>query len=215
MFVFEDEKDLTLIGLVGLLDPPREEVQDAMLSCLNAGIFVIIVTEDNKATAESFCCKIGAFDHLDDFVGYSYTASEFEELPTLQKTIALQHLALFMRVEPSLPVFATTKQLVRYSLGSVALGSLALSFIESICFIFESIRRTREQEAANDRSRKPDALITSNSHLSVSDLLNYINPSSADHGRNSTTSSEVNETDEYVLATDEASLLLQVLSLIF
>ncbi|GMH05650.1 hypothetical protein Nepgr_007490 [Nepenthes gracilis] len=42
---------------------------------------------------------------------------------------------------PFLPVFASMKRLVRYSLGSIALGSLVLSFVESIRFILESIRR--------------------------------------------------------------------------
>lgn len=98
---FEDEKDLTFIGLVGMLDPPREEVRNAMLSCMTAGIRVIVVTGDNKSTAESLCHKIGAFDHLEDFAGRSYTASEFEELPALQQTLALQRMALFTRVEPS------------------------------------------------------------------------------------------------------------------
>ncbi|XP_010999893.1 PREDICTED: calcium-transporting ATPase 3, endoplasmic reticulum-type [Populus euphratica] len=98
---FEDEKDLTFIGLVGMLDPPREEVRNAMLSCMTAGIRVIVVTGDNKSTAESLCNKIGAFDHLEDFSGRSYTASEFEELPALQQTLALQRMALFTRVEPS------------------------------------------------------------------------------------------------------------------
>lgn len=98
---FEDEKDLTFIGLVGMLDPPREEVRNAMLSCMTAGIRVIVVTGDNKSTAESLCHKIGAFDHLEDFAGRSYTASEFEELPAVQQTLALQRMALFTRVEPS------------------------------------------------------------------------------------------------------------------
>ncbi|KAJ6344824.1 hypothetical protein OIU76_006371 [Salix suchowensis] len=98
---FEDEKDLTFIGLVGMLDPPREEVRNAMLACMTAGIRVIVVTGDNKSTAESLCNKIGAFDHLEDFSGRSFTASEFEELPALQQTLALQRMALFTRVEPN------------------------------------------------------------------------------------------------------------------
>ncbi|XP_042507926.1 calcium-transporting ATPase 3, endoplasmic reticulum-type [Macadamia integrifolia] len=98
---FDDEKDLTFIGLVGMLDPPREEIRNAMLSCMSAGIRVIVVTGDNKSTAESLCRKIGAFDHLGDFSGCSYTASEFEELPALQQSIALQRMILFTRVEPS------------------------------------------------------------------------------------------------------------------
>lgn len=98
---YEDEANLTFIGLVGMLDPPREEVKSAMISCMHAGIRVIVVTGDNKSTAESLCRQIGAFEHLDDFTGCSYTAAEFEELPPLQRTLALQRMVLFTRVEPS------------------------------------------------------------------------------------------------------------------
>lgn len=42
---------------------------------------------------------------------------------------------------PFLPVFSSMKRLMRYSLGSVALGSLIVSFVESIRFMLESIRR--------------------------------------------------------------------------
>lgn len=42
---------------------------------------------------------------------------------------------------PFLPVFASMKRLVRYSIGSIALGSLTVSFVESIRFILEACRR--------------------------------------------------------------------------
>lgn len=42
---------------------------------------------------------------------------------------------------PFLPVFSSMKRLMLYSLGSVALGSLVVSFVESIRFILESVRR--------------------------------------------------------------------------
>ena len=51
--------DLTLIGLVGLMDPPREGVQEAVRACHEAGIRILMLTGDNPITAKAIASELG------------------------------------------------------------------------------------------------------------------------------------------------------------
>jgi Ca2+ transporting ATPase len=119
----DDERDLCLIGLVGMQDPPRVEVKHAMERCRLAGIRVIMVTGDNKATAESVARQVSLIrnnrapsithgednksasvkeiDAMVDGTQSSMTGVEFEELSQPEKVAAASQLSIFSRVEPA------------------------------------------------------------------------------------------------------------------
>lgn len=75
---------MTFCGIVGLLDPPRPEVGPAVTLCRNAGIKVIMITGDNKKTAEAIAVKIGIVDS-NEVLKVSFTGKEFEALSELER----------------------------------------------------------------------------------------------------------------------------------
>ncbi|OAA45495.1 ATPase, P-type, calcium-transporting [Metarhizium rileyi] len=94
------EQNMTFLGLVGMLDPPREEVPGSIAKCKEAGIRVIVITGDNRNTAESICRQIGVFSKHEDLTGKSYTGREFENLAPSEQLAAAKRASLFSRVEP-------------------------------------------------------------------------------------------------------------------
>lgn len=98
----EIESDLVFVGVVGIRDPPREEVHKAMGDCKEAGIRVIVITGDNKSTAEAICQEIQLFSEGDELKGNSFTGKEFMALSPSQQIEILARTGgkVFSRAEP-------------------------------------------------------------------------------------------------------------------
>ncbi|KAF2876852.1 hypothetical protein BDV95DRAFT_561714 [Massariosphaeria phaeospora] len=95
------EQNMTLIGLCGMLDPPRSEVKASIEKCRSAGIRVVVITGDNQNTAESICRQIGVFGQNEDLTGKSYTGRQFDALSETEKMDAAKRASLFSRTEPT------------------------------------------------------------------------------------------------------------------
>ncbi len=89
------EKDLTFVGLVGILDPPRPEARDAVATCVAAGIRPVMITGDHPLTAGYIARALGiaAGDRI-------LTGAELERMPPAELADAVGDVSVFARVSP-------------------------------------------------------------------------------------------------------------------
>ena len=91
----EDVQDnLTLIGLVGMADPPRREAREAVALCKEAGIKVKMITGDNRITAESVAQQVGLPP------GRAVTGAELEKMSDEELAAEVGNISVFARIEP-------------------------------------------------------------------------------------------------------------------
>jgi Ca2+-transporting ATPase len=90
------ESELTFLGLVGLLDPPRPDAAQAVAECHTAGIRPILITGDHPLTARAIARRLGIAGQAEEPV----TGRQLERLDETQLRRALRETSLFARVAP-------------------------------------------------------------------------------------------------------------------
>ena len=90
------ESDLIFVGMVGMIDPPREEAKKAVEKCKTAGIKTVMITGDHKITATAIAKKLGILENEDEAI----TGAELEKMTDedLQKNV--RHYSVYARVSP-------------------------------------------------------------------------------------------------------------------
>ena len=90
------ESRLTFIGMVGMIDPPREEAKKAVEKCKHAGIKTVMITGDHKITAVAIAKKLGILENEDE----ALTGLELDKISDEELTKNIRKYSVYARVSP-------------------------------------------------------------------------------------------------------------------
>lgn len=92
----EDEYDYTFLGLISMIDPPREESKQAVADCITAGIKPIMITGDHKITASAIAKEIGILRDGDRAI----EGLEIDKMSDEELRENVEHISVYARVSP-------------------------------------------------------------------------------------------------------------------
>lgn len=92
----KDEDDLTFIGLISMMDPPREESKQAVEECIKAGIKPVMITGDHKITAAAIANQIGILKDESEAV----EGAELDNLSDEELKAFVEKISVYARVSP-------------------------------------------------------------------------------------------------------------------
>lgn len=90
------ERNLTFLGLIGMIDPPREEAREAVRICRQAGIKPVMITGDHILTAKAIARELGILTPQTDAI----TGDELSRMPPDRLDSSISRISVFARVSP-------------------------------------------------------------------------------------------------------------------
>lgn len=90
------EQKLIYVGLIGMIDPPREGVKEAVATCKKAGIKTVMITGDHIATARAIASQLGIYKQTD----IAITGQELDNISQVQLEKDIMRYSVFARVSP-------------------------------------------------------------------------------------------------------------------